>query len=443
METAEQTLPNERKAETRESPRAGPARSLNGQPVRIEPDLDFIRMLHRQGGDSLKRCFQCGTCSATCEVSPDPDPFPRKEMAWATWGMKARLLEDPDIWLCYQCNDCSVRCPRGARPGDVLGALRQQCVQQFAVPRFLGRWAGQPHCIPLLLGIAAALLTLALAVRRPIEAALGLTPDTGENIVFAYSSFFPHWLLNTFFGLFSVLALLAIVAGIRRYWQALAAALPESRLATPAKRLYPSIVAMLRSVITHERFTLCTQARTRFFSHVCVFFGFIALALVSFWVVTARYNPLVPDDFVYPFGFWYPWKMLANLGGLAVVAGCLLMMRDRFQNNARTGSGSYFDWALIATLLLVVLSGFVTEVLHYLRLEPHRHIAYFVHLVFVFAVLMYLPYSKLAHLFYRATALVFAEHIGRIGTAPSSGTNPGQDSRQEGQVHGPDTTPAQ
>ena len=66
---------------------------------------------------------------------------------------------------------------------------------------------------------------------------------------------------------------------------------------------------------------------------------------------------------------------------------------------------------------LVVSTGFITEVLHYLRLEPHRHIAYFVHLVFVFVVLMYLPYSKLAHLVYRRTAMVFAEHTGRKGAA--------------------------
>jgi nitrate reductase gamma subunit len=51
--------------------------------------------------------------------------------------------------------------------------------------------------------------------------------------------------------------------------------------------------------------------------------------------------------------------------------------------------------------------------LHYLRLEPHRHIAYFAHLVFAFTVLVYLPYSKLAHLAYRTAAMVFAEYSGR------------------------------
>ncbi|MHC4825913.1 MAG: hypothetical protein ACYTEY_05075, partial [Planctomycetota bacterium] len=99
-------------------------------------------------------------------------------------------------------------------------------------------------------------------------------------------------------------------------------------------------------------------------------------------------------------------------GGIALAAGCLLMAWDRLRDNEQTGAGGYFDWALISTLLLVVITGFITEVLHFLRLEPHRHIAYFIHLVFVLALLMSLPYSKLAHLAYRSTALVFTERFG-------------------------------
>jgi len=56
--------------------------------------------------------------------------------------------------------------------------------------------------------------------------------------------------------------------------------------------------------------------------------------------------------------------------------------------------------------------------MHYLRLEPHRHATYLIHLIFVFALIIYLPYSKLAHVIYRTTALVYAEHTGRgLGTA--------------------------
>ncbi len=43
-----------------------------------------------------------------------------RQMLWAKWGLKDRLLKDLDIWTCYYCGDCSTRCPAqgGARRDD-------------------------------------------------------------------------------------------------------------------------------------------------------------------------------------------------------------------------------------------------------------------------------------------------------------------------------------
>lgn len=400
-----------------------PARAVrtvgSDRPIRVEPNLDFIRLLGRQSGAALKKCFQCGTCSASCPISPETDPFPRKEMAWAAWGLRDRLLNDPDIWLCHQCNDCSKRCPRGVRPGDVLAAVRQLSVEHFAVPGFLGRWVNRPRFIPVLLLLPTLLLGLALLARDPLQNFLGLFPDTGERIVFSYSSHFPHWLLDGFFLLFGLLIVLAVVTSVVKFWRALAGFDREDGGNRPAKNPRAAIGPVLRNIVTHDNFALCTSGNTRLFSHLCVFFGFLALSVVTLWVITGRYNPLL-HDFIYPFGFWSPWKILANLGGIAVLVGCLSMIWDRLSNRENAGNSSYFDWSFLGALSIVVLTGFFTEVLHYLRMVPHRHVIYFVHLVFVFALLMYLPYSKFAHLIYRTVALVYAASTGRVVAARGS-----------------------
>ena len=386
----------------------------------LKPDREFIDRLVRSGGESLKQCYQCATCSVVCKLAPDHRPFPRKEMIWAQWGLKDRLLADPDVWLCYQCNDCSTHCPRGARPADVLAAVRREGVIHYAVPRFLGRWVNEPKYLPLVLLIPAVLLGLALWLRAPMEKALGIADYTGGKIVFSYWNMLPHWLLISFFTLFSLLALAATVAGVVRFWRALKEADARAGITTPAKSVGQSIVAALKKVLTHDDFTMCTTSRSRAVSHYCVFYGFLALLLVAFWVVTIRINPLARGDFVYPFSFWNPWRMLANLGGAALVVGCLLMIYERLKRAGQGDVNTYFDWAFLGTLFAVVLTGFASEVLHYVRMEPHRQIVYFTHLVCVFSLLMYLPYSKFAHLVYRTTAMVYVEHSGRNAAAPAA-----------------------
>ena len=81
------------------------------------------------------------------------------------------------------------------------------CTTPFPVSSAAG--SASPSAIPLLLGIPAALLALALVVQGPIESALGISTEVefGESIVYPYSSMFPHWLLNSFFGFFSLLVL--------------------------------------------------------------------------------------------------------------------------------------------------------------------------------------------------------------------------------------------
>ncbi len=404
QETAEEKL--------KENPQTTLTPHENGKPIIVEPDLDFIRTLSKNGGDLFKKCMQCGTCSATCEISPDSKPFPAKEMAWATWGMKDQLLRDPDVWLCYQCNDCSTKCPRGARPGDVLSAVRQESIVYHSFPRFLGRWVSQPQYILFLLSIPILLLSLVLFLKDPIETALGISNYTGERIIYNYSNMFPHWLLNSFFLIICVLVLIVTIIGIKRFWINLKTT--EHKGNTKAtKRLVPSIILTIKNIIIHKNFDKCTTAHTRYLSHMFVFFGFIALSVVTLWVITSGINPLIKSDFVYPFGFWSPWKILANLGGFALLAGLSLMILDRFRENEHTSTGTYFDWTLISLLFIVTLTGFITEVLHYVRLEPHRHLAYFSHLVFICALILYLPYSKFAHFIYRTVAMIYAEYSGR------------------------------
>ncbi|MCL5743348.1 MAG: 4Fe-4S dicluster domain-containing protein, partial [Acidobacteria bacterium] len=132
----------------------------------IQPDVSFIQSVVASGGNDVKRCFQCATCSAGCTLSPADAPFPRKQIIAAQWGLKDRLAGDPAIWLCHNCGDCTAYCPRGARPGDILNALRREIIRHFAFPRLLGSLVASPKAWPLLF-LLPALFFAAVALWAP------------------------------------------------------------------------------------------------------------------------------------------------------------------------------------------------------------------------------------------------------------------------------------
>ena len=76
--------------------------------VHVNADLQFVKGVLNAGGQDLKKCYQCSTCTVACPLTPEGAPFPRKEMITAQWGIRDKLLGSMDSWLCFQCNDCSL-----------------------------------------------------------------------------------------------------------------------------------------------------------------------------------------------------------------------------------------------------------------------------------------------------------------------------------------------
>jgi quinone-modifying oxidoreductase subunit QmoC len=197
--------------------------------------------------------------------------------------------------------------------------------------------------------------------------------------------------------------------GARRYWRDLTAS--GANLVSRQGHKSGLRAALLR-IIWHDDFSLCAADRSRRTTHLLVVYGMLALVLTDLWIITARFNPLL-SGLVYPLGFLNPWKIMANLAGLAVLIGSTLMLVDRWRRPQTAGKGSYSDWALLGFLILIVLTGFGSELLHYARLDSLRYAVYAAHLVTVLAFLWMLPYSKLAHVVYRTVAMVYAERTGR------------------------------
>ena len=386
----------------------------------LKPDRRFVEDVVGAGGGDLKKCFQCATCSVVCGLSNGSSPFPRKEMIWAQWGLKDRLVSDPDIWLCHQCNDCSQRCPRGARPGDVLAAVRQKAIEHYAFPSVMGKWVNSVKAVPLMLVLIPALLIAgALLVRGPIEAAVGYVDPHGHEF---YAHFFPHWLLIVFYSGLTLLTFGGLIVGLFRFWAGMKANDAALGRGGPVLGFVPSVVKAATAVFTHARFGKCTDQASRKTNHFLAFYGFLALFIVTSWAVVDLYlMPLIGVESLYPFNLMHPMKILANVGGILLIIGAAKAILTRMNAPADgKHQSTSFDWIFVWLLLLVGVTGFITEVFRF-SVDPEvvsaiHNVAYgfyFVHLVMVFGLLVYLPYSKFAHIWYRTVAMIYAEHTGR------------------------------
>jgi heterodisulfide reductase subunit C len=64
------------------------------------------------GGENIRVCIQCGTCTASCPNAEFMDHAPSELIAMARAGMKEEVLSSNAMWLCLSCYLCTVRCPR-------------------------------------------------------------------------------------------------------------------------------------------------------------------------------------------------------------------------------------------------------------------------------------------------------------------------------------------
>lgn len=383
----------------------------------LVPDRELLRRVLGSGGEALRQCVQCATCSGVCALAAEQAPLPRKEMLWAQWGLKDRLMADVDLWLCHECHDCTRRCPRGARPGDVMAALRRECIAHYSAPHWLGRAATSFGQLPRVVLGCALLLGLGMWVWEVTGMAARELAARGARIVMPFTPQLPHGLLIALFGAVVLFDCIVFAVGLHRFWHALAASSGRALTETRAAPETPAMVAVLRRILWHHDFARCTEEAPRRVSHTLVLYSILALIIIDLWVITARFNPL-RAGLVYPLGITDPWKVLANLAGVALIIGCLLMTRDRVRRRLATAEagarpiGTYSDWLLLGLLLAAALTGFFTEALHFMRVDELRVWAYLLHLVTVLTFFVLLPYSKLAHVAYRTVALIAAERQG-------------------------------
>jgi Fe-S oxidoreductase len=94
---------------------------------------EVTEMILEAGGEDLRICYQCGTCTGSCPWGYLSGLGVRDMIRKAQFGLEG--FEGEDLWKCVTCNTCVSRCPRGVEIIDVIRSMRSILVEMDQIPR--------------------------------------------------------------------------------------------------------------------------------------------------------------------------------------------------------------------------------------------------------------------------------------------------------------------
>lgn len=113
--------------------------SKNGDKAALADFAFKDEVAAQPGGENIKRCFACGSCTLSCPVSEVEESYsPRRIIHMILLGLKEEVLSSRAIWYCLTCYRCQVRCPQEVKYPEIMRVLRKIAVEQgYVEPGFV------------------------------------------------------------------------------------------------------------------------------------------------------------------------------------------------------------------------------------------------------------------------------------------------------------------
>lgn len=393
----------------------------------IKIDMDYGASIMEAGGKNLKKCYQCGTCSVACPMAPGSHPFPRKEMIWASWGQKEKLMSDVDLWVCHNCGNCSDLCPRGAQPAELMSAAREMVFQELVLPGRVAKWMSKPSGLPMLFAIPAIIWLIVWGIRADIVG--GWFPRAADGRIVYGTIFAGDYTIDPIFMLTFFGALWILCVGAVRLWRSFK---PKGSITVIGKKkgwIAAAWDVLWEEVGSASKFSECEEGpatgapqRDRRISHTLMVWSFCVLTFVTTVVAVGHWGgkvwPAILITTPMPMTYWV--KIVANIGAIMILIALIMLTWRRLALPRKSQSSSYYDWYLLGIIWAVAISGIFSQLFRLADWIHWAFITYYLHLVLVWMLFAYAPWSKLGHFVYRTVALIYVKMYGRSGFAPRS-----------------------
>ena len=87
-------------------------------------DPDFTAEFIDAGIETVKHCFQCGTCSGSCPSGRRTPYKVRQIVRKCLLGLKDEVITDDALWMCTTCYTCQERCLRSVKIVEIIKKAR-------------------------------------------------------------------------------------------------------------------------------------------------------------------------------------------------------------------------------------------------------------------------------------------------------------------------------
>jgi citrate/tricarballylate utilization protein len=351
-------------------------------------------------------CNSCRYCEGLCAV------FPAMEMR--------RSFSDGDLNylanLCHSCGACYVDC-QFSPPHEfnvnvpkTLSTARAESYAAYAWPGALsGLFARNGLAISVIAALSVAAFIFGFAA--VLDPAVLHGVHTGPG---AFYALMPHNAMAALFGAAFLYAILALAMSMRAFWRDIGGPIG---MKTDAKALLQAMRDAGELRYLHGGGVGCFNKdekptdRRKLFHHL-TFYGFL-LCFAATCVGTLYHYLLAREA---PYAWWDLPVVLGTLGGIGLVIGPIGLLMAKSQRDPVLSDTTQYgmDVAFIVMLFLTGVSGLA---LLFWRETSAMGPLLALHLGFVFALFITLPYGKFVHGLYRFVALVRYARERQIMTA--------------------------
>ena len=366
----------------------------------IKVDPNFMKDLKAFGLSDANKCMHCGNCTAICPLSKEDTTFPRKLIKYAQMGMKDKILQSPEPWLCYYCGDCSDNCPRDADPGEFMMAMRRYLTSQYDWTGFAKKFYTSEIFEIIAVAVVAIFIGLLLVFFHA----------ENPNMEHAYiNSVWPAPAVeigDIIMG--TILALLLLSNTYRCAKFIMGDLLFKVPLGVYIRNAWELVVHFL----TQKQFGECTD-KMQWFVHLMIMTGYATVFMLvvvflagGIHVIGLSWEPLrFQRDVIYP--IWHPWRLLGYYATFAIMYGTTYAIIGRLKKSKTPYKNSHgTDWMFLILLQLTTLTGIFIHFTRLLDLAMTTYVLYVIHMMVAIPMLVLeVPFAKWAHLAFRPVSL--------------------------------------